>query len=337
MTLTTSPTRRVSRATAATGVATAMALTIVACGSGDNATASGAPKTVTIAYQPGLSYAPLLLLKQDKTLEKTFPHTTFKWKELSSSSAVQDGIISGDVQVGAGSAAQMILAWDKGVPWRYLSSMNDADLWLMAKKPKYTSLKSFTSADKIAMPSPTSVQALVLRKAADEQLGNPSAFDTNMVAMSHPDGVQNLISGQIAGHLTSPPFEFEEKDQGAHVVLHSKDVFGNTMFNGVFMKDNFYTKNKKFANGLFDAIKGAVNELNTDPAKAAQTLSENSGGKTSAADFEKYIKNPAIKFTTTPHGLAKIAEFMKQIKMISKTPKSWKDLTFPTVSSSDGS
>ena len=330
-------THRHLRSAVITTVAASLVLAVAACGDDANAAAGGGdPKQVTIAYQPGLSYAPLLLLKQDRTLEKKFPDTTFKWKELSSSSAVQDGMISGDIQVGAGSAAQMILAWDKGVAWKYLSSLNDAQLWLMAKDPKLTSLKDFTHADQIAMPSPTSVQALVLRKAAQDQLGKASALDTNIVAMAHPDGVQNLISGQVAGHLTSPPFEFQEKEQGAHTVLKSTDVFGKTMFNGVFLMDDFYQQNTAFAEGLSDALEGAIDELKDDPAKAAKSLSENAGGKTSPAEFEKYLTNPAITFTTEPHGLEKIAAFMKDIKMISKTPESWKDLTFPTLQSAHG-
>lgn len=332
------PARWPLRAATAAALSSALVLAVAGCSSDATATTTdGAPKELTIAYQPGLSYAPLLLLKQDKTLEKEFPNTTFNWKELSSSSAVQDGMIAGDIQVGAGSAPQMILAWDKGVKWRYLASLNDAELWLMAKDAKFTSLKDFKAGDKIAMPSPTSVQALVLRKAAQAQLGNANALNTNIVAMSHPDGVQNLISGQIAGHLTSPPFEFQEKDQGAHVVLKSTDVFGKTMFNGVFLMEDFYNSNPAFAKALYKDISNAVDRLAKDPSAAAKALSENSGGKTSADTFEKQLTNPAITFTTEPHGLEKFAGFMKEIGMINKTPASWKDLTFETLQSSEGS
>lgn len=320
-------------------IAAALLLVVSACGSGDTSktTGDGMPEEVTIAYQPGLSYAPLILLKQNKTLETDFPNTTFHWKKLSSSSAVQDGMISGNVQVGAGSAAQMILAWSKGVKWHYLASLNDADLWLMAKNPKYQSLKDFGPSDKIAMPSPTSIQALVLRKGAQAQLGDPKALDTNIVAMSHPDGVQNLITGQIAAHLTSPPFEFEEQEQGAHIVMKSSDVFGPMMFNGVFMMDSYYQQNTKFAQKLYAAVQGAIDELNNDPAKAAQALAADAGGASSAADFEKWVKNPAITYTTVPHGLDKIAGFMKQIGLITKTPDSWKDLCFAPAQAGQGS
>ncbi|MEH2384747.1 MAG: hypothetical protein V7K14_02910 [Nostoc sp.] len=54
----------------------------VACASG-NQTASQAPEKVTIAYQPGINYANLLIIKQQQILEKQFPKTQFEWEELS--------------------------------------------------------------------------------------------------------------------------------------------------------------------------------------------------------------------------------------------------------------
>jgi len=329
---------RRSRYVAATALA-ALLSTSAACGSNeaDVQASDGMPAKVTIAYQPGLSYAPLILLKQNGTLEKEFPNTTFEWTELSSSAAVQDGMISGDIQVGAGSAAQMILARDKGVDWRYLASLNDAELWLMAKDERLTSLSDFTSSDKIAMPSLTSIQALVLRKGAQDQLGDAEALDTNIVPMSHPDGLQNLVSGQIAAHLTSPPFQFDEQDQGMRVVLKSSDLFGPIMFNGVFMMNEYYEQNTEFSTRLYSILEEQIAALADDPAAAAAELSANSGGKTTPESFEKYLTNPAITYTTEPHGLQDIAGFMEEIGMISETPDSWKDLTFPTVHESAGS
>jgi NitT/TauT family transport system substrate-binding protein len=318
-------------------VAVAAGLVLTAAGCGGQGGAGASLDSVTIAYQPGISYAPLVLIKHDKVLEKQFPKTKFTWKVLSSSAAVQDGMISGDIQVGAGSVGQLVLGWDKGVGWRYLSAMNDTDLWLTAKNPNLRSLKDFKAGDKIAMPSPTSLQAMVLRKGAEQQLGNAHALDTNIVSMAHPDGLQALMSGQIAGHLGSPPFQFQEQQNGAQVILRSKDLFGRHTFNGVFLTSRFYDGQKAFAQQLYKDLQDAVQQLTSDPGKAAQALSEDSGGTPTAASFKDYITNPAITYTTEPHGLMAIATFMKQIKLVDKAPQSWKDLVFPTAQNLNGS
>jgi NitT/TauT family transport system substrate-binding protein len=316
-------------------LAATLLLAVTGCGGGSSAGAD--PDSVTIAYQPGVSYAPLIIMKNQKVLEKQFPKTKFSWKVLSSTAAIQDAIISGDVQIGGGSGAQLILGWDKGVDWRFLASMNDADLWLMAKDPNFRSLKDVKPGDKIAMPSPTSVQALVLRKGAEQQLGNARALDTNIASLSMPDGLQALMSGQVAGHVTSLPFQAQEQKQGAHAVLHSYDLFGHHTQNGVFVTNRFYQAHTAFAQQVFKGLGDAIQMIVSDPAQAAQILSTDSNGTPTAAEYKEYLTNVAITYTPAPHGLMTLATFMKQIKLVDKTPQSWKDLVFPTAQNLDGS
>ncbi|MFV2103276.1 hypothetical protein [Micromonospora sp. LOL_024] len=102
------------------------------------------------------------------------------------------------------------------------------------------------------------------------------------------------------------------------------------------MMNEFYEQNTGFSTKLYSILETQIGALVDNPA-AAQDLSANAGGKTSPESFEKYLTNPAITYTTEPHGLQDIAGFMKEIGMISKTPDSWKDLTFPTVHERAGS
>lgn len=331
--------RKTSRSSRYLAALAAAGLALAACGGGGGGGegSSGAPDSVTIAYQPGISYAPLIMMKHDKVLEKRFPDTKFTWKVLSSGAAIRDGVISGEIQVGAGGVGPLIIGWAKGVDWRYLAPMNTADLWLMAKDPNIKSLKDFGTGDKIAMPSPTSIQSVILRKAAAEQLGNPQKLDQNIVALAHPDGLQALLSDQVAGHLTSPPFEFQEEQKDAHVVLRSSEVFGKHTFNGVLMTNEYYNDNKEFAQAFYDGLKQAIDKINKDPKTAAQVLSDDAGGSPTPEQFEEYITNDAISYTVTPSSLMKFATFMKQIGMIDKVPGSWRELVLPPVQKTAGS
>ena len=66
---------------------------------------------MTIGYQPGIGYAPLIVLKSQHTLEKQFPGTTFSWKVLAAGAAITSGMISGDIQIGAGGVGPLIVGW----------------------------------------------------------------------------------------------------------------------------------------------------------------------------------------------------------------------------------
>lgn len=314
-------------------VLAAVVLAATACGSGASGSGgsggSGVPSTVTIAYQPGISYAPLIVIRQDNLLHKKFPNLKVNWKKLSSGAPIRNGIISGDIQVGAGGVGPLLIGWAKGVGWKYLAPMNTMPLWLMTTNPEIHSVKDLKPGQRIAMPSPTSIQSVVLRKAAAKYLGNPHALDSDIVAMGHPKGLQALLSHQIDAHLTSPPFEFIEKQKGARRIVNSYDLFGTHTFNGVLMTEDYYKSHQKFANGLYQLVVQANKEINTNPGKAAQALAKASAGKRTAAEFKTYLENPSLKYTVQPQGLMKFGKFMHQIGMIDKAPRSVNDLLLP--------
>ena len=124
------------------------------------------------------------------------------WQMLDSGSAIRDGIISGDIQVASMGTAPFLVGLDAGVEWKTLMSMNDMNLQLVTMDKGAESLEDLPDGAKIAMPAPDSIQSVVLRKGAEEQLGDATALDKSIVALGHPDGVQALVSGQIDAHLT---------------------------------------------------------------------------------------------------------------------------------------
>ncbi|MCQ0007902.1 ABC transporter substrate-binding protein [Actinomadura madurae] len=196
--LMTRPTRRALLAVLSAG---ALAVSAGACAAG----ASGPTDEITIAYQPGIGYAPLLVAKQQRLLERRFPKKKISWRMLNSGSAIRDGMVSRDIQVGSGGIGPFIVGASNGLPWKIVIALDNANLQLMSKS--YGSLADLRGKGKIAMPGPDSIQAVVLRKAAEKQLGDADALDTQIVSMGHPDGLQALLSGQLAGpsHLAAVP------------------------------------------------------------------------------------------------------------------------------------
>ena len=49
------------------------------------------------------------------------------------------------------------------------------------------------------------------------------------------------------------------------------------------------------------------------------------------------LKDPSIKFTTTPENVEKYAEFMHAIGSIKNRPASWQDMFFPEIHAAPGS
>ncbi|MQA07562.1 MAG: hypothetical protein GEU98_03240 [Pseudonocardiaceae bacterium] len=328
----------------APGVAVAgvVALALTGCGtgsgSGDGGEAAdcsdGPAKEITIAHQPGLGYAPLLIAKQQKTLEKRFPDTEITWRELDSGAAIRDGMIAGDIQVGSGGIAPFLVGYDTEVGWKIVTGLEKMNLQLMTKDPSIKSLKDLRGKGKIAMPGPDSIQSVVLRKAAEEQLGDAKALDSQIVAMGHPDGRQALASGQLAAHLTSPPFQGQEKADGARSIANSYDVFGEHTFNSAFTMSSFEACNSQFVSALAGAVTESNRLINNKPAEAAKLLSEEFADEP-AKEIEKDLTADDVEFDTTPVGFGTFAGFMKEIGLIREVPES-SDLFFDNKNTAGG-
>ena len=330
-----SMTRRL-RTGLAVGVTAAVTLGLAGCAPGGGS-ASGEckpAKKLAIAYQPGLGYASLLMAKQQKSVEKALPDIDVTWQEMNSGSAIRDGMISDKLQVGAGGIGPFLVGLDAGVDWKVISGLNNMSLYLDAMDPKITSLKDLKGAGSIAMPAPDSIQAVVLRKGAEEELGDAKALDSQIVSMGHPDGVQALIGGQIVAHLTSPPFQAQEIDEGATKLLDSYDLFGEHTFNSIFTKTQFAKCNPKMVKTLVSVVGDANEALTKQPAQAAAALSKEMG--IPAAEVQKQITSDDVAFVSTPSGFGTFAKFMKSIGMIRSVPTA-KDMFLDTAATADAS
>jgi len=295
---------------------------------------SDAPPNVTIAYQPGISYTTLIVMKQRGTLEKQFPGTKFDWRMLSNGATIRDGFLAGQIQIGAGGSTPFLIGWDRGVGYRLIAAMNEMNLWLMSKDPKIKSVKDLTANSKVGVPGPDAIQAVALRKAAQDQLGNAHALDTTFVAIQHPLGLQSLEGGQLDAHFTSPPFQQEEQDRGAHVVYKSYEAFGRATFNSVYTTDAFAKDHPLFVGAVYRAILETTKFITTHPDETAELLAKDGEMKVTAAQYKKWLSGPDMTFETTPHGFMKVANYMKSIGLLTKVPTSMHEIELPVLNGS---
>jgi NitT/TauT family transport system substrate-binding protein len=319
---------------------TAVALLGIAGGAGgaaQGAPAAPAPDKITIAYQFGIGYAPLLIIKQQRLLEKAYPGLKVEWKQLASGTPITDGIIKGDIQIGAMGTGPMLVGWARGTNWRVLAPLDEADLWLMVKNPSIRTLADLRGK-RIATPTATSIQAVALRKMAEVKLGNARALDSSLISMDHPDGMQALLSGQIDAHFTSPPYQWLELGKGARALGKSYGYFGAHSFLVTVVTQKFYDDYTAFSNRYYRLVKQTIDLLNKKPTVAAAILAREDTTETTAAQFKRWItRKKSLTFTTRPRGLMRTAGFMNKIGLLNRVPRSWRDLVFPPVIPTKGS
>jgi NitT/TauT family transport system substrate-binding protein len=246
-------------------------------------------------------------------------------------------MINGDIQIGAMGTGPFLVGYARGIDWKIISALNDGDLWLMAMNRNIRTIADLRGK-RIATPTATSIQAVVMRKMAEAKLGDARALDAGHVSMDHPDGMQALLSGQIDAHFTSPPFQFQERARGAHIVGRSFNYFGAHTFLVAVMTQKFYDDHTAFARQFYRDIQAMHKVILTNPLRAARILERDAGGNPTWRQFKQWLGNPALKWTTRPRGMMRTANFMRRTNQLTgRIPRSWRDLVFPPVHPTRGS
>jgi NitT/TauT family transport system substrate-binding protein len=320
-----------------------IAVAVLAAAAVAGGTARGAqnaaprPDTITIAYQFGVGYAPLLIIKQQRLLEKAYPGLRVEWKQLASGTPITDGIIKGDIQIGAMGTGPMLVGWARGTNWKVIAPLDEADLWLMVRNPSIRTIADLRGK-RIATPTATSIQAVALRKMAEVKLGNARALDSSLISMDHPDGMQALLSGQIDAHFTSPPYQWLELGRGARALGKSYGYFGAHSFLVTVVTQKFYDDYRAFSTRFYRLVKQSIDLINKKPGVAAAILAREDTTETTAAQFRRWItRKKSLTFTTRPRGLMRTAAFMEKVGLLNKVPRSWRELVYPPVYPTRGS
>lgn len=324
-------------------------LLISLCGAGS---AQAEVDKVTVTYQYGLSYLPLMVMEakhmvEDQAKSRGIKDLSTHFARLGGAGLINDSLLSGSAQFGAVGVPSLVTLWEKtktNLKVKTVGSLCYMPMYLNSSDPKIKTLADYDGKQKIALPTTKiSVQAVTLQMAAAQQFGknNYEKLDPFTVSMTHPDGMSAMMAGKdvVTSHFTSPPFQYLElKDKKVHKVLDSYTILGGpSTFVLVVSTDTFRKKNPKVFESFVAAFREAQEFIRKNKNEAAQIYLTISQSKENLADVVALLNNKDIEFTMTPKNLMKYAQFMQDVKSIQAAPSSWKDLTFDHLHTDSGS
>lgn len=297
---------------------------------------------VRFAEQFGLLYLPMHVAVGEKLVEKHamkagLGEVKISMIKLSGGAAVNQALLSGNVEFAAGGIGPLLTIWDKtkgGDDVKAAVDLSKMPLKLITNDPKVTKLTDYATVTdhKIATPSISSIQSVTLRMAAVKQWGEANAkkLDPLLVNMKHPDAVAALISGgqTVKTHFATLPFSFQELSSGkGRVVLTSFDVLGGqhstvAMYNTTKWKN----ANPKLYRATVDAYAEAMKYINADLGRAAQYYVTFTKSRLKVEDVKKMISSKdEMEYSLAPKRTMQYAKFLNQIGTIKHLPASWKD------------
>jgi NitT/TauT family transport system substrate-binding protein len=300
----------------------------------------------------GIGFLPLLVMEKYRLIEKHaaeagIPNLTVRWVDLGGPSVVNDALLSGAADYAAAGPPAMLTLWDRtrgSIGVAGVAAMTSLPMYLNTHAPHLRSVDDLRDGDKIAVTAiKVSIPAIVMQMYAATKYGAASAtrFDKYTVSMTHPDAVVALLSGAtgISAHFASPPFhQRERRDPKIRTIMTSDDVMGgSTTFTLLSTTRRFRDENPEIYRAVLRALEEANSRIATDTRDAAQILLASTPDSGFSLDETvAMLKDPAVKFTTTPENVHKYAAFMHQIGSIKERPGSWKDVFFPEIHPAPG-
>jgi NitT/TauT family transport system substrate-binding protein len=300
---------------------------------------------ITVAQQYGVSFLPLMVMEKNGLIEKHAAQAGLtglktQWVKVAGPSAMNDGLISSALHFAAQGAPSMITLWDKTHGQiKGVSSMTTYPLYLISRNPNVKTIKDFSEADKIAVPSvKISTQAIMLQMAAAKAFGEKefAKLDPLTVSLSHPDATlafTNNTAGVNAHFSSSPFYEQEIKVPGAHLVTTNYEILGGPATAVVITASSkFRDANPKAYRAFLDALKEAIDTINKDKKVAAKLYLEAANDKkNSVEDITAIIGDKDYAYTLQPQKVLATAQFMAKIGSVKQTPAAITDLFFDDI------
>lgn len=293
-----------------------------------------------IALQYGLVYLPIMVAESEGFYDKQakalgLPGLEVSLHRFSGSTAVNDAILSGSVDVASLGTVGLLIAWEKTRGRQHVKGVAGlaGTLYVLyTNKPEIKGLADFTDQDKIAVPAFNSPQAILLRVAAEKLTGSAAKANVLMVSMPHPEATNALLSGNaISGYFSTPPFsQIVARESRVHPILNSTLVIAqNATAAAVATTQGFMDDNPKVTRAVLAALEEADKLIKSDPKRAAEIYVKSEESKLAPAEVEGMITDGSTTYDVVPHGIADYARFMQQQGMMKTPPAKWQDVFFP--------
>ena len=274
---------------------------------------------IRIAEQYGIAYAPITIMKDQKILEKKIPNVHIVWDQMINTTAIREAMIADKLDVGFMAIPPFFIGWDKGMDWKIATGLSSVPNGLVTRTD-ITSLKDITSDVRIALPQPGSVQHILLSMASEREFNDPKKFDNLLVTLSHPDGMNALLSGkEIKAHFTSTPYlQNELKNKTFHQILDGKESFGGDFSFIVGVTTNtFHDKNPELYEAFTASVSESIDFLNNKPEEAAVILARYYD--IPEEEIFKYITADDTTYSAKVKGTKRFGDFMEKTGYISKS------------------
>ncbi|MCP5157433.1 MAG: ABC transporter substrate-binding protein [Ectothiorhodospiraceae bacterium] len=298
---------------------------------------------VRFAEQFGLLYLPMHVVVDQKLVQSCakdagLGDVKVTMHRFSGGAAVNQALLSGNVDFAAGGIGPLLTIWDKtrgSINVRAMSTLAAMPLKLNTNDDRVKTLTDYVGLDdhKIATPSAkVSIQARVLQMAAAKQWGQGEAFklDDMTVSMKHPSAAAALLAGgqAVKSHFATLPTSWQEVKSGkVRTVLTSYDVLGGRHSTvAMYNTEKWKNENPKLYGCVASSFRKGIEWINADKKRAAGLFHSFTKSKLPLEMVEEMLTTDGeMDYSITPERTMEFAKFLHGVDAIKNLPESWKD------------
>ncbi|MCT7580934.1 ABC transporter substrate-binding protein [Aliarcobacter butzleri] len=301
-------------------------------------------KEIVISKQYGISYLPLIILEEQKLIEKHakdkgLGEIKVNWATFGGGSVANDALLSGNAHLVAGGNGPFLRLWDKTKgKVKALAAINESPIVFVSNNKDVKTVKDLTSKDKIAVPSvKVSVQSLVLQMAVAKEFGikEYDKFDNLTVSLKHPDAYLAVTTGstEVNGHIGLEPFStLELENPNVHQVFNSFDVLGGShTTNLIWTSEEFYKNNPELSKIIVEALDEANKFIKENQDEVIKLYLSTTKSNESPEIIAKVLKNTTVYNTKPKENITQFSDFLYDIGAIKQKPADWKELFFDAI------
>ena len=299
-----------------------------------------------IAQQTSIAFLQFNVMKHQNLVEKHaaalgVPNLKVTFATFNGPDAMNDALLSGAVDIVSGGPPGLITIWAKTFgsarEVRGVSGLSRLPFLLNSRNPAVKTIRDFTAADKIAMPSvKSSAQAVLLQMAAAKEWGDKQydRLDVLTVSMAPADATTGLLSGGggFNAAFTVPPFQdMQLRDPAVHVVLDSRDLVGSSTSSYAWATKTFHDENPKVYQALVNAIREASDFIMANKQAAAGFFIADTKTRIDPEQVIGILTGTGVSYDATPMSAALWADFMHRVGRTKVAPKSWREMFFAEI------
>ena len=304
-----------------------------------------------ISKQPGLLFAPMILMEHHKLVEKHakdagVPDLKAAWLTLMSGGANNDALLSGNLHIVTSGVTNMLLLWGKtNGDVKAIIGVSGLPFKLVTRNPNIKTIKDYGPTDRIAAADGAPVdpghharhrpaEGLRRRQGQREAAPQPGADGPPRraagAAQSRPRGDEPFRLLAVPGDRAQEPRHPRRAGIGdalggdGHVAL----AYGTT---------KFYQENPKTVRAFLAAYEEAVGMIKGNPKAAAETYLSLVKERATVEEVARLLTQPGAIYQAAPVRTMVYAEYMAKAGFIKPMPKSWKEYFFPLLHDRNGS